>query len=140
MVPKEVCVDKCSQDPMCQTCDNFIQGPGFGSCPTSTCGNVITTDPGWGYNNTWDSGVTNLPGGEGYFPGGTIGGESYYPGGTVGGEGTFPGVNTPPGGGSYYPGSDYYPSGGSYYPGANTYQGDMMATLRAEGSVQEELS
>jgi hypothetical protein len=38
MVPRQVCQPTCSLSQYCLTCDNFRQGPGFGSCPTSTCG------------------------------------------------------------------------------------------------------
>jgi len=68
---------------MCNQCDEFRNGPGFGSCGTSTCGTFYPNDP---YR-------LNYTGGEGYYPGGgSIGGEGYYPGGgSIGGEGYYPG-------------------------------------------------
>ena len=41
MVPKTVCQKSCSNSALCQQCDKFRQGPGFGSCPTATCGNYV---------------------------------------------------------------------------------------------------
>jgi hypothetical protein len=83
MVPRQVCQDTCSTSTMCNQCDEFRNGPGFGSCGTSTCGTFYPNDP---YR-------LNYTGGEGYYPGGgSIGGEGYYPGGgSIGGEGYYPG-------------------------------------------------
>lgn len=103
MVPQQVCQDTCSNSQLCNTCNNFVNGPGFGSCSSSTCGNFI---PG-----------VNVPGGEGYYPGGGdpgLGGEGYFPGGT-GGQGYFPGgEGSYPGGDGFYPGG---PGGEGYFPG-----------------------
>jgi len=42
MVPETVTVPSCSNSPTCQTCNNFTNsGPGFRSCPTSTCDSYI---------------------------------------------------------------------------------------------------
>jgi len=115
MVPRQVCQDTCSTSPMCQQCDNFRNGPGFGSCGTSNCGVYVPSDPF----------IPGSTGGQGYNPGDVIGGEGYYPGGGIGGEGYYPGGGT--GGDGYYPGGGiggegYYPGGGGiggegYYPG-----------------------
>eukprot|EP00095_Tigriopus_kingsejongensis_P000478 maker-scaffold1054_size66621-snap-gene-0.11 protein:Tk00478 transcript:maker-scaffold1054_size66621-snap-gene-0.11-mRNA-1 annotation:"spt transcription factor family member" len=116
MVPKKVCQDKCSNSPLCNQCNQFVQqGPGFGSCASSTCGTLVPNNPwlGGGASNGI-GGVIQYPGDEVY-PGGDIGGGSYYPGSEIGGENVYPG------GDSYYPGngiggSDSYPGMGEMYP------------------------
>ncbi len=137
MVPKQVCQNSCSNSATCNTCSNFIQqGPGFGSCPTSTCGNYYpgTNEGGFIGNVTgdWESGVIVVPGGSGgFFPGGGVtGGDGgFFPGGT-GGEGFYPGTDGTivegGGEGGYYPGGDLFPgTGGSggFYPGGETGAG-----------------
>ena len=43
MVPKQVCQPSCVQSDYCNTCQNFMQNPGYGSCGTSTCGNFYSS-------------------------------------------------------------------------------------------------
>ena len=71
MVPRQVCQNTCSQTSYCNTCSNFVQqGPGFGSCPTATCGQYIggstggmMMGDGMGLNGTMVNG-----GGMGQYP------------------------------------------------------------------------
>ncbi len=102
MVPRQVCTNTCSQDPQCSTCNNFVQrGPGFGSCPSSSCGNWYPgNDDADAFNQTfagdWNAGMNALPGGGGggggafYRPeaggGGVVGGQGFYQGGAAGGQ------------------------------------------------------
>jgi len=58
MIPRQVCTDQCSDSPQCRQCGGFVeQGPGFGSCPYSQCGNFYQNgdddlyNPGNAFNN-----------------------------------------------------------------------------------------
>ena len=102
MVPRRVCNQRCNNSPQCNTCSNFIQqGPGFGSCPSSTCGSFYPD---------LSNGTGPLGGGAGV--------DGYFPGG---GEGT--------GEGGIYAGSGgYFPAGGSgsYQSGSGSYSGEWI--------------
>ncbi|XP_059088315.1 uncharacterized protein LOC131884519 [Tigriopus californicus] len=117
MVPRRVCQKSCSDSPLCNQCNQFMQqGPGFGSCPSSGCGTIIPNTPWLPDDGSYEnSGVTEFPGigGGGFYPGSEIGGGEFYPGGEIGGGGSYPGNEI--GGGSYYPGNGI--GGGNYYPG-----------------------
>ena len=54
----QVCQDTCSSSPYCQQCDSFRNGPGFGSCSSTTCGNYYPSDQTTGdFSTTWKSSV-----------------------------------------------------------------------------------
>ncbi len=67
MVPRQVCTNSCSKSEQCNTCNAFVQrGPGFGSCPSSTCGNWYPgNDDADAFNTTfagnWEAGIRALP-------------------------------------------------------------------------------
>jgi len=59
MVPRQVCQDTCSNSPYCQQCESFRNGPGFGSCSSTTCGNYFPKDQEILTPSSWNSGVVS---------------------------------------------------------------------------------
>merc|ERR1711973_519331 len=90
MVPETVSVPTCNESPQCQQCNNFTQGPGFGSCPTSTCDAYI--DP---------NAEGNVPGSFPKVPGQTL--DPFIANGSMGDEGEL--VELGGEGGTIYPGT-----------------------------------
>lgn len=134
-VPRRVCVDTCNPSPFCNSCQNFANEGGFGTCPSSTCPNFY---PGQAQFNESYFG-SELPGagvtGGGYVLGGDVGsggeffpnlpmgsGGEYFPGS----DGSFFSGQTAPGSaGTYFPGAPFQPGGsdGGYFPGQTTGSG-----------------
>jgi len=120
MVPETVSVPTCNESPQCQQCNNFTQGPGFGSCPTSTCDAYI--DP---------NAEGNVPGSFPMVPGQTLDPFTKLPGqtldpfianGSMGGEGELVELGCQGTGGSDGQGRTFYPcpsggTGGTFTPG-----------------------
>lgn len=55
MVPTQICkpatTQPCADDSVCSGCNQFMQGPGFGSCATNTCGTFISSTSNIGLNH-----------------------------------------------------------------------------------------
>ncbi len=77
MVPREVCQPSCSQSSFCNQCDEFRRGPGFGSCPTSTCGSFYPGNDYYLRNDTLYNWGGSSAGGS-YFNPGSSGGAFPY--------------------------------------------------------------
>lgn len=115
MEPKQECTNTCNNSPTCNQCEQFVsKGPGFGSCPTSTCGNFYPNENI--FNNSMGSGVNIGGGGDSW--GGMGGGVGGGWGSGIGGGGSYPGMGGGyPGNGGYlpnYPGYGNLGGGGSY--------------------------